>query len=238
MRLCLTICGESVSCDGLSGFTFEWFCGLGFTSSPEFTSVWRVFSCAVLARVFGVTVNVHKTRGMDSEHSGQCLVFKAFWHTMLCSSKLANFWFVSWINFGVFWMARTISVNRKKWRRARHIDWNTRRGRDGGCHWCGTLFTRNLCPHHCVDQFKFGEPETVFTTEGSQEERERESFGLRELSGGSVIRHWCVCSGFSECHFAFPHGLKILDSASNCKLFWRFWVSDCLSVLSPKTQVA
>ena len=58
----------------------------------------------------------------------------------------------------------------------------------------------------------FGEPETVFTTEGSQEERERRSFGLRELSRGSVVRCWHGHSDFSEHHFEVPQGLKILES--------------------------
>ena len=59
-------------------------------------------------------------------------------------------------------MARTLFWDRNKWKRARHFDWNTKRGRDCGYNWNGAFSTKNVCPHFCLDQFKFGESEFVF----------------------------------------------------------------------------
>ena len=134
-------------------------------------------------------VNVHTSRGMRRRDSEWCLVCRAFWHAMLRWSKLANL--SVWVEFQRIekWMARTLSVDRKKWKKARHLEWNKSSMKHRGCQWRGTFWTQKVCPLFCADKFRFGEPEFVFTTSESQKFRTRKPLGVDKHRRGSVVRH-------------------------------------------------
>ena len=72
--------------------------------------------------------------------------------------------------------------------------------------------TANVAWDFCLDQFSLGEPEFVFTTEGSQRNRRRRVFGIGERRRGSLIWHSVCSSNFLDCHFAMPMDKRFLDS--------------------------
>ena len=109
-------------------------------------------------------------------------------------------------------IARTLSVDRKKWKKARHLEWNKSAVKYRGCQWRGTFWTQKVCPFFCADQFRFGEPEFVFTTSKSQKFRVRGPFGVDECRRGSVVRHSAFQSEFSGHHFAIPTESRFLEA--------------------------
>ena len=83
-----------------------------------------------------------------------------------------------------------------KWKKARFMEWIAKQKENGGHEWRGVFWTKNVCLCCCFWQFGLGDPEAVFTTEGSQEFRQKRVFGKKERTRGSVIRH-------SGCHWEF-----------------------------------
>ena len=101
-------------------------------------------------------------------------------------------------------MARTSVRDGKKWKKARCSWWNKNSVKHRGCEWQGAFWMQKVCPCFCADQFRFGEPEFVFTTRKSQKFRTRKPFGVDECGRGSVVRHSMFQLEFSECHFTIP----------------------------------
>ena len=93
-------------------------------------------------------------------------------------------------------------MDRKKWKKARHLEWNKSAIKHRGHQWRGAFWTQKVCPFFCADQFRFGEPEFVFTTSKSQKFRTRGPFGVDKYRRGSVVRHSTFQQEHSGCHFA------------------------------------
>ena len=109
-------------------------------------------------------------------------------------------------------MARTLSVDRKKWKKARYLEWNKNTIKHRGHQWRGTFWTQKVCPFFCADQFRFGEPEFVFTTSKSQKFRTRGPFGVDKCRRGSVLRHSTFQPECSRYHFAIPSESGFLEA--------------------------
>ena len=109
-------------------------------------------------------------------------------------------------------MARTLVRDRKKWKKARHLEWHKKTQEYRGCRWRGVFWTSEVCPHFCVNQFKFGEPEFVSTTERSQRKRIRKKFYIEHFRKGSVITYSSINPSFCRYHFAIPTEASFLES--------------------------
>ena len=94
-------------------------------------------------------------------------------------------------------MTRTLFWDRKKSKRARCLEWDTKRSQKHRHKWHGEFWTKDIFPYFSFDKFKFGEPEFVFITEKRQNHRKRNPFGINKCGKGSVVHHSASHMDFS-----------------------------------------